>query len=247
VKTSPAAGGTSSARTAGPDAAGPRRDAAVVVAAAVTKEYRTAGDTVHALRGVSLTVDAGRMISVVGPSGCGKSTLLHLLGGVDLPTSGTVTLLGQPTHALPDAQLARVRLAHVGFVFQRFFLLPMLTAEENVMLPMLEAGVPAGARRARAAALLERMGLAGRAAHRPGQLSGGEMQRVAIARALANRPALLLADEPTGELDDETGREIIRLLRDATQDGCAVVVVTHNVELAALADLRLRMRNGVVV
>jgi len=247
VKTSPAAGGTSSARTAGPEAAGPRRDAAVVVAAAVTKEYRTAGDTVHALRGVSLTVDAARMISVVGPSGCGKSTLLHLLGGVDLPTSGTVTLLGQPTHALPDAQLARVRLAHVGFVFQRFFLLPMLTAEENVMLPMLEAGVPAGARRARAAALLERMGLAGRAAHRPGQLSGGEMQRVAIARALANRPALLLADEPTGELDDETGREIIRLLRDATQDGCAVVVVTHNVELAALADLRLRMRNGVVV
>jgi ABC-type lipoprotein export system ATPase subunit len=247
VKTSPAAGGTSSARTAGPDAAGPRRDAAVVVAAAVTKEYRTAGDTVHALRGVSLTVDAARMISVVGPSGCGKSTLLHLLGGVDLPTSGTVTLLGRPTHALPDAQLARVRLAHVGFVFQRFFLLPMLTAEENVMLPMLEAGVPAGARRARAAALLERMGLAGRAAHRPGQLSGGEMQRVAIARALANRPALLLADEPTGELDDETGREIIRLLRDATQDGCAVVVVTHNVELAALADLRLRMRNGVVV
>ncbi|HLY22478.1 MAG TPA: ABC transporter ATP-binding protein [bacterium] len=247
MKTSPAAGGTSSARTAGPEAAGPRRDAAVVVAAAVTKEYRTAGDTVHALRGVSLTVDAARMISVVGPSGCGKSTLLHLLGGVDLPTSGTVTLLGQPTHALPDAQLARVRLAHVGFVFQRFFLLPMLTAEENVMLPMLEAGVPAGARRARAAALLERMGLAGRAAHRPGQLSGGEMQRVAIARALANRPALLLADEPTGELDDETGREIIRLLRDATQDGCAVVVVTHNVELAALADLRLRMRNGVVV
>ena len=247
MKTSPAAGGTSSARTAGPEAAGPRRDAAVVVAAAVTKEYRTAGDTVHALRGVSLTVDAARMISVVGPSGGGKSTLLHLLGGVDLPTSGTVTLLGRPTHALPDAQLARVRLAHVGFVFQRFFLLPMLTAEENVMLPMLEAGVPVGARRARAAALLERMGLAGRAAHRPGQLSGGEMQRVAIARALANRPALLLADEPTGELDDETGREIIRLLRDATQDGCAVVVVTHNVELAALADLRLRMRNGVVV
>jgi len=222
-------------------------DPAVVVAEAVAKEYRTAGDTVHALRGVSLTVETGRMISVVGPSGCGKSTLLHLLGGVDLPTSGTVTLLGQPTHALPDAQLARVRLAHVGFVFQRFFLLPMLTAEENVMLPMLEAGVPAAARRARAAALLDRVGLAGRAGHRPGQLSGGEMQRVAIARALANRPALLLADEPTGELDDATGREIVRLLRDATRDGCAVVVVTHNAELAALADLQLRMRNGAVV
>ncbi|HEV2439182.1 MAG TPA: ABC transporter ATP-binding protein [bacterium] len=216
------------------------------VADAVTKEYRTAGGTVHALRGVSLTVEPGRMISVVGPSGCGKSTLLHLLGGVDLATTGTVTLLGHPTHALPDAQLARLRLAHVGFIFQRFFLLPMLTAGENVMLPMIEAGVPAAARRERAAALLDRMGLAGRAGHRPGELSGGEMQRVAIARALANRPALLLADEPTGELDDDTGRAIIRLLRDATQDGCAVVVVTHNAELAALADRQIRMRNGAI-
>jgi ABC-type lipoprotein export system ATPase subunit len=221
-------------------------EAAIAVADTVTKEYRTAGGTVHALRGVSLTVEPGRMISVVGPSGCGKSTLLHLLGGVDLPTTGTVTLLGHPTHALADAQLARLRLAHVGFIFQRFFLLPMLTADENVMLPMLEAGVPAPARRERAAALLDRMGLAGRAGHRPGELSGGEMQRVAIARALANRPALLLADEPTGELDDDTGRDIIRLLRDATQDGCAVVVVTHNAELAALADRQIRMRNGAI-
>jgi ABC-type lipoprotein export system ATPase subunit len=220
---------------------------AIVVADTVTKEYRTSGGTVHALRGVSLTVEAGRMISVVGPSGCGKSTLLHLLGGVDVPTGGTVSLLGRPTRALADAQLARLRLAHVGFIFQRFFLLPMLTAEENVVLPMLEAGVPPAERHARAAALLDRMGLSGRASHRPGQLSGGEMQRVAIARALANGPALLLADEPTGELDDATGHEIIRLLRDATQDGCAVVVVTHNAELAALADLRLRMRNGAVV
>jgi len=216
----------------------------IAVADTVTKEYRTAGGTVHALRGVSLTVEPGRMISVVGPSGCGKSTLLHLLGGVDLPTTGAVMLLGHPTHALADAQLARLRLAHVGFIFQRFFLLPMLTTEENVMLPMIEAGVPAAARRERAAALLDRMGLAGRAGHRPGELSGGEMQRVAIARALANRPALLLADEPTGELDDDTGRDIIRLLRDATQDGCAVVVVTHNAELAALADRQIRMRNG---
>jgi ABC-type lipoprotein export system ATPase subunit len=230
-----------------PGPAVPAHDAAVVVADAVTKEYRTPGGTVHALRGVSLAVEPGQMVSVVGPSGCGKSTLLHLLGGVDLPTAGAVTLLGRPTRGLADAQLARLRLAHVGFIFQRFFLLPMLTAEENVALPMLEAGVPAAARRARAAALLDRMGLAGRAGHRPGQLSGGEMQRVAIARALANRPALLLADEPTGELDEATGRDIIRLLRDATQDGCAVVVVTHNAELAALADRQIRMRNGVVV
>ena len=219
----------------------------VVAANAVEKEYRAPGGPVHAVRGVSLAVDAGRMVSIVGPSGCGKSTLLHLLGGIDVPTAGAVTLLGRTTRTLGDAELARLRLAHVGFVFQRFFLLPMLTAEENVMLPMLEAGVPAAARRARAAGLLHRVGLAARAGHRPGQLSGGEMQRVAIARALANRPALLLADEPTGELDEATGREIFRLLREAAADGCAVVVVTHNAELAGLADQTMRMRNGVAV
>ena len=220
---------------------------AVVAADAAAKEYRTAGGIVRALRGVTLSVERSRMVSIVGPSGCGKSTLLHLLGGVDVPTEGAVTLLGYDTRTLADARLAKLRLASVGFIFQRFFLLPMLTAEENVMLPMLEAGMPASARRARAAALLERVDLADRAGHRPGQLSGGEMQRVAIARALANRPALLLADEPTGELDDATGREIIRLLREAAHDGCAVVVVTHNAELAALADRQLRMRNGAVV
>ncbi len=221
--------------------------APIVAADEVVKEYRGPGGTVRALRGVSLTVDPGRMISVVGPSGCGKSTLLHLLGGVDVPTGGTVTLLGRPTQTLADATLARLRLLHVGFVFQRFFLLPMLTAEENVMLPMLEAGVPAAARRARARALLEQMGLADRARHRPGQLSGGEMQRVAIARALSNRPDLLLADEPTGELDETTGREIGALLRDLSREGFAVVLVTHNPELAALADRQLRMRDGVLV
>jgi ABC-type lipoprotein export system ATPase subunit len=227
--------------------AAPSLSAAPVVAAdGVAQEYRVAGGAVRALRGVSLTVSPGEMVSVVGPSGCGKSTLLHLLGGVDLPTAGRVTLLGRPTDTLRDAALARLRLLHVGFVFQRFFLLPMLTARENVMLPMLEAGVPAGVRRARAGALLARMGVADRAGHRPGQLSGGEMQRVAIARALANRPSLVLADEPTGELDDATGREIFAVLRSATDDGCAVVVVTHNAELASLADRRVRMRNGLI-
>jgi putative ABC transport system ATP-binding protein len=229
------------------DRAPEARPAPVVAAEAVVKEYRAPGGPVHAVRGVSLTVEAGRVVSIAGPSGCGKSTLLHLLGGVDVPTSGTVTLLGRSTRALGDAELARLRLAHVGFVFQRFFLLPVLTAEENVMLPMLEAGVPAAERRARAAALLGRVGLTGRGDHRPGQLSGGEMQRVAIARALANRPALLLADEPTGELDEATGREVFGLLRDAAADGCAVVVVTHNTELADLADTKIRMRNGLVV
>jgi ABC-type lipoprotein export system ATPase subunit len=221
--------------------------APVVVADTVAKEYRAPGGTVRALRGVSLAVEPGQMVSVVGPSGCGKSTLLHLLGGVDLPTAGSVTLLGRPTHTLADAALARLRLLHVGFVFQRFFLLPMLSAEENVMLPMLEAGVSSPERRARARVLLTRLGLADRARHRPGELSGGEMQRVAIARALANRPALLLADEPTGELDDATGRGIFEVLRGTTTDGCAVVVVTHNAELAGLADREIRMRNGIVI
>jgi putative ABC transport system ATP-binding protein len=236
--------------TAAPHEDPGRRDAAagpVAAADAVVKDYRAPGGTVRALRGVSLDVDPGQMVSVVGPSGCGKSTLLHLLGGVDLPTAGHVTLLGRPTDSLGDSALARLRLLHVGFVFQRFFLLPMLTAEENVMLPMLEAGVPAAERRARARLLLAQMGLPDRARHRPGQLSGGEMQRVAIARALANRPALLLADEPTGELDEATGREIFGVLREATRDGCAVVVVTHNADLASLADRQVRMRNGLTL
>jgi ABC-type lipoprotein export system ATPase subunit len=205
------------------------------------------GGAVHALRGVTLTVQRGTFLSVAGPSGCGKSTLLHLLGGVDRPTTGRVMLLGQATETLKDTDLARMRLRHVGFVFQRFFLLPMLSAEENVALPMMEAGIPNQDRRQRARALLARVGLADRARHRPGQLSGGEMQRVAIARALANRPDLLLADEPTGELDEATGREIGALLRDASRDGLAVVLVTHNPDLGALADHQLRMRDGALI
>ncbi len=216
----------------------------VVAAEGVTKVYPMPGGAVHALRGVTLAVEPGTFLSVAGPSGCGKSTLLHLLGGVDRPTAGQVVLLGQATDRLSDAALARLRLHHVGFIFQRFFLLPMLSAEENVELPMMEAGVAGDVRRERARTLLTRVGLDGRARHRPGQLSGGEMQRVAIARALANRPNLLLADEPTGELDEATGREIGTLLQDLSRDGVAVVLVTHNSELAALADRRIRMRDG---
>jgi putative ABC transport system ATP-binding protein len=216
----------------------------VVAAEEVTKVYPMPGGPVHALRGVTLSVERGTFLSVAGPSGCGKSTLLHLLGGVDRPTTGRVALLGQATDRLSDAACARLRLLHVGFIFQRFFLLPMLSAEENVELPMMEAGVAGEARRERARTLLARVGLDGRARHRPGQLSGGEMQRVAIARALANRPDLLLADEPTGELDETTGREIGSLLQDLSRDGVAVVLVTHNAELAALADRRVRMRDG---
>ena len=219
----------------------------VVHAQVVTRVYRMPGEPVHALRGVTLAVERGTFLSVAGPSGCGKSTLLHLLGGVDRPTAGTVILLGRVTTGLSDGALTRIRLHHVGFVFQRFFLLPMLTAAENVALPMMEAGVGAAERRGRTHALLERVGLAGRAGHRPGQLSGGEMQRVAIARALANRPALLLADEPTGELDEATGREVGGLLRELSQDGLAVVMVTHNGDLAAMADRQVSMRDGLLV
>ncbi len=219
----------------------------IVAAEAVTKIYPMPGRPVQALRGVTLAVERGMFLSIAGPSGCGKSTLLHLLGGVDRPSSGKVVLLGHPTGGLSDGALARIRLHHVGFVFQRFFLLPMLTAEENVALPMMEAGLPAEERRRRVRALLERVGLADRERHRPGQLSGGEMQRVAIARAVANHPDLLLADEPTGELDEATGREIGGLLRELSRDGLAVVLVTHNPELAALADRQVRMRDGVLV
>ncbi len=219
----------------------------IVAAEEVVKDYRMPGGAVHALRGVTLRVERGTFFSIMGPSGCGKSTLLHLLGAVDVPTRGVVTLLGQSTGALPDAALARLRLRHVGFVFQRFFLLPMLTAEENIALPMMEAGASADERRRRVRALLERVGLTHRARHRPGQLSGGEMQRVAIARALANRPDLLLADEPTGELDEATGWEIARLLREMSREGLAVVLVTHNPDLASVADRQVRMRDGVIV
>ena len=218
---------------------------AIVTAEAVTKIYPMPGGPVHALRGVTLTVERGTFLSIAGPSGCGKSTLLHLLGGVDRPTTGEVSLIGRSTSALGEAALARTRLRHVGFVFQRFFLLPMLTAEENIALPMMEAGAVADERRAHIRSLLERVGLVDRARHRPGQLSGGELQRVAIARALANRPELLLADEPTGELDEATGREIGGLLHDLSRNGLAVVLVTHNQDLAALATRQLQMRDGV--
>lgn len=221
--------------------------APVVAAEGVTKVYPMPGQPIQALRGITLAVERGTFLSIAGPSGCGKSTLLHLLGGVDRPTSGRVLLLGRPTGDLSDASLARMRLHHVGFVFQRFFLLPMLTAEENVALPMMEAGVSTPLRRERSQALLARVGLGDRRRHRPSQLSGGEMQRVAIARALANEPALLLADEPTGELDEATGREIGALLWQLSRDGLAVVLVTHNPELAALADRQVKMRDGVLL
>ena len=219
----------------------------LLVATALTKDYPMNGEVVHALRGVSLTVAPGDYVAIVGPSGCGKSTLLQLLGGIDTPSSGSVALEGTHLETLGDSALTRLRLTRLGFVFQRFHLLPVLTAAENVELPMAEAGMARDARRARARELLRYVGLEGRAGHRATQLSGGEMQRVAIARALANRPALLLADEPTGELDAATGRSILDLFRRLNADGATIVVVTHDDRLAGEAGRVIHMLDGHIV
>jgi putative ABC transport system ATP-binding protein len=220
---------------------------AIVQACDLTRDYRMGGDVVHALRGVSLAVRQGEYLAIVGPSGCGKSTLLNVIGVIDRPTSGTVTIAGERVHQLSDARATDFRLRKIGFVFQRFYLMQALTARENIELPLAEAGMNGAARRERALALLDYVGLAPRARHRPSQLSGGEQQRVAIARALANRPSLLLADEPTGELDARTGAEMIALLDRLNADGTTIVVVTHDEELARAATRLIHMRDGVIL
>jgi putative ABC transport system ATP-binding protein len=217
---------------------------AVLRARDVAKDYPMNGEVVRALRGVSLDVFSGEYVAIVGPSGSGKSTLLQMIGGIDLPTRGTIEIMGTSLGSLSDRELTRLRLTRLGFVFQRFHLLPVLTARENVELPMAEARVPARERRARALSLLRYVNLEHRAEHRPTQLSGGEMQRVAVARALANQPALLLADEPTGELDAATGEEILALFGRLNQDGTTVVVVTHDERLAAQAGRVIHMADG---
>lgn len=208
------------------------------------RTYELQGEPVHAVRGASLTVPAADFLAIVGPSGSGKSTLLHLLAGVDRPTSGTVRMDDVVVSELGDRERARHRLLRVGLVFQRFHLLPMLTALENVEIPMAEAGVGRDEREERAAGLLDRVGLGDRLRHRPGELSGGQQQRVAIARALANRPPLLLADEPTGELDRTTGEGIRALFAELRADGMAIVVATHDQHLADAADRELWMVDG---
>ena len=220
---------------------------ALVRARDVRRDYPLERDAVHALRGVSLEIEKGDYLAIVGPSGCGKSSLLNLLGAIDAPTSGTVEIEGRNVGTLGDREVTDFRLRHIGFVFQRFYLLPILTARENVELPMAEAGVPASERRQRSTELLRYVDLGDRVKHRPSQLSGGEQQRVAIARALANRPSLLLADEPTGELDARTGQEIISLFGRLNADGTTVVVVTHDESLARAARRIVHMRDGEIV
>jgi putative ABC transport system ATP-binding protein len=216
----------------------------IVEAQNVSRVFAMPAGPVTAVRDVTLSIDGGEHIAISGPSGCGKSTLLHMLGAVDTPSSGSLRFAAQDVAALSDAARSRLRLRQIGFVFQRFFLLPMLTAFENVELPQSEAGMAKRERHERTRELLEYVGLAARADHRPAQLSGGEMQRVAIARALANRPRLLLADEPTGELDRRTGEQIAALLDRVNADGTALVIVTHDAALADRARRVLAMSDG---
>jgi putative ABC transport system ATP-binding protein len=210
----------------------------------LTRTYALGARRVEALRGVDLTVAGGEFVAIVGPSGCGKSTLLHLLGLVDRPTAGTVRVAGRETGELDDRERTRMRLVFLGFVFQRFYLLPILTALENVELPMMERGIRKAERRVRARELLGFVGLGERLQHKPGQLSGGEMQRVAIARALANDPLCLLADEPTGELDRKTGATIVELFGRLRERGVGLVVVTHDAKIAEASDRLLEMEDG---
>jgi putative ABC transport system ATP-binding protein len=209
--------------------------------------FRIGGEEVHALRGVTLEFAAGEYVSIMGPSGSGKSTLLNVVGLLDRPSAGRYELDGRDVTDLSDDEQARVRRERIGFVFQFFHLVPRLTAAQNIELPMVLAGIDPAERRARLARLLDEYGLEARARHRPDELSGGQCQRVAIARAMSMRPALILADEPTGNLDRHTGQEVIAVLERVHHDGGTVMLVTHDPEIGARAHRRLRMVDGAVV
>ena len=210
----------------------------------VTKTYATGAIEVAALRGITLDVAQGDYVAIMGPSGSGKSTLMHILGCLDVVTGGQYLLAGQDVAAMTEAELARVRNARIGFVFQQFNLLPTLSAWRNVALPLSYAGVPGAERRRRAIAALERVGLADRVDHRPGELSGGQQQRVAIARALVTDPAVVLADEPTGNLDSVATADVLSLLDELHRAGRTVVLITHEAEVAARAARVVHIRDG---
>jgi len=215
----------------------------VIELAGVRKVYP---GPLEVLRGVDLTVEAGELVAILGPSGSGKSTLLHLMGTLDRPSAGAVRVDGHDVDRLGDRQLAALRARRIGFVFQQFFLLEGASVLDNVADGLLYGGVRAGERRRRAAEVLRRVGLAGRLRHRPAQLSGGERQRVAIARALVTRPAIVLADEPTGNLDSASGAAILGLLTELHQEGTTVVVITHNHEVAAAMDRQVHIHDGMI-
>ena len=219
---------------------------AIVSARDLARRYGSGDTAVDALRGVSLDVQQGELVAVMGPSGSGKSTLMHLLAGLDQPTGGTVEIAGNDITTMSDTELTKLRRAHIGFVFQFFNLLPMLTAEENVTLPLRIAGKKVDA--ARLDRVLDQVGLAERRGHRPAELSGGQQQRVAIARALLSKPSVLFADEPTGNLDSTTSAEILEVLRAAVEGyGQTTIMVTHDAKAAAIADRILFLADGQVV
>lgn len=222
---------------------------AMIVATGVTRDYDGGHDRpiVHALRGVDLTSRAGELVCIRGRSGSGKTTLLNLLGGLDRPTAGRIVVDGQDVTSLGEANLVSLRRNTVAYIFQTFGLLPILSAAENIEVPLRLVSTPGRVREARVAELLALVGLAGRAGHRPHELSGGEQQRVAVARALANRPKVLLADEPTGQLDSETGRSIMAVLQTvAHAEGVTAIVATHDPMMLELADRVLELRDGVL-
>ena len=215
-------------------------------AQSITKVYGSGGTAVQALRGIDLQVERGEFLALIGPSGSGKSTLMAILGCLDRPSQGSYALDGEPVEGLSGQGLARIRNARIGFVFQAYNLLAKATVVRNVELPLLYAGVPRQERRRRALALLEQVDLADQAHKLPGELSGGQKQRVSIARALANRPSILLADEPTGALDSRTGAEILELFKDLNGQGNTVILVTHDLGIAAQAHLQVEIRDGLI-
>jgi putative ABC transport system ATP-binding protein len=208
------------------------------------KTYVMGSEEIHALRGVSFQIERGEYVAIMGPSGSGKSTLMHLIGCLDTPSKGSYLLNGKEVSQMNDSELARIRNEEIGFVFQTFNLLPRATALHNVALPLVYAGIPAKTREERARTALDRVELASRMSHRPNELSGGQRQRVAIARALVNNPSILLADEPTGNLDSKTGLEIMGLFERLHKGGNTIILVTHEAEVAAFAYRTIQIRDG---
>ena len=219
----------------------------IIETSGLTKTFGTNGVAVHALRGIDLAVARGEFVALIGPSGSGKSTLMAILGCLDTPTSGTYAFDGQHVDGLSGRELAHIRNEKIGFIFQNYNLLPTASVLRNVELPMLYAGVPRRERRRRALELLEQVGIPDKAAVRPAALSGGQRQRVSVARALANRPVMLLADEPTGALDSRTGHEVLELFVELHRKGNTILIVTHDMTIASLAERRVEIHDGLVL